>query len=423
MTVLYNHRVIQRKWSRNWEDTLVKTGDSGNGRYCCFNLVPNLSKKEFHVGLFRDYVVSDVWGLYQLLKGREVIYRRAVLEKEGQPVLEDGLAQIGKICVLYHQKQKNGMEEQAERELLHIFSRMIRENLVYKSVTSAGLWLPRISRYAKRLKADLDSLDWPKWDKNRQRDLIDSCLRWEKQEDPQKEGDTIVPAWLNKSWNFLHSPEGVFPADVCAGGEQDAQLLLFCRFFTKCLYDWGEIAFDEPFHRLIHGGSITGKNREDVFPMPDAILRDYGCDAFRIYELFMTPLHRQAVWDDDGLEGVYRFLNRFWNLVNKEKDRLADPGEEQICFRREMAETITGRVEHFQWNTAVSSLMEFTKRMAKLAKTNGLDRDTLENAVILLSPFAPYMAEELWETLGHETSVFLAGLPERLSGKCMYPEK
>ena len=158
---------------------------------------------------------------------------------------------------------------------------------------------------------------------------------------------------------------------------------------------------------------ITGKNgikmsksKGNVIS-PDDLVRDYGCDSLRMYELFVGPPELDAEWDDRGIEGVYRFLSRFWNLVMDNKDKNITASKEMIKARHKMIHMITTRLESFNLNTVISGFMECNNNLITIAKKEGgVDKETLEAAVLLLAPFAPHMGEELWEELGHTDSVF-----------------
>jgi leucyl-tRNA synthetase len=144
---------------------------------------------------------------------------------------------------------------------------------------------------------------------------------------------------------------------------------------------------------------------------PDDLVRDYGCDSLRLYELFVGPPELDSEWDDRGIDGVYRFISRFWNLVLDHKDDNVEATKEMIRIRHNMVYDITTRLENFGLNTVISKFMEYNNTLIDLAKKGGIDKETLETFVILLAPFAPHIAEELYEKLGHDTSVFDAGWP------------
>ena len=245
--------------------------------------------------------------------------------------------------------------------------------------------------------------------------------------DAKRETNTM-PQWAGSSWYFLRyvdshndkelvskeKADKYLPVDMYIGGVEHAVLhLLYSRFYTKFLYDIGAVDFDEPFQKLFNQGMITGKNgikmskSKGNVVSPDDLVRDYGCDSLRMYELFVGPPELDAEWDDRGIDGVYRFITRFWKLVTENKDKDVKPTKEMLKVRHTMVHTITQRLESFSLNTVVSGFMEFNNKMIELAKREGgIDKETLETAVILLAPFTPHLSEELWEQLGHTASVF-----------------
>ena len=243
-----------------------------------------------------------------------------------------------------------------------------------------------------------------------------------------KRETNTMPQWAGSSWYFLRyvdshndkelvskeKADKYLPVDMYIGGVEHAVLhLLYSRFYTKFLYDIGVVDFDEPFHKLFNQGMITGKNgikmsksKGNVIS-PDDLVRDYGCDSLRMYELFVGPPELDAEWDDRGIEGVYRFLSRFWNLAMDNKDKNIKASKEMIKARHKMIHMITTRLEGFSLNTVISGFMECNNNLIAIAKKEGgMDKETLEAAVLLLAPFAPHMGEELWEELGHTDSVF-----------------
>ena len=251
---------------------------------------------------------------------------------------------------------------------------------------------------------------------------------------PAKRETNTMPQWAGSSWYFLRyvdnkndkelvskeKADKYLPVDMYIGGVEHAVLhLLYSRFYTKFLYDIGAIDFDEPFHKLFNQGMITGKNgikmskSKGNVVSPDDLVRDYGCDSLRIYELFVGPPELDAEWDDRGIDGVYRFLNRFWKLVQDSADANVAETKEMVKLRHCLIHDITERLESFSLNTVISKFMEYNNKMIDMAKkTGGIDQETLSTYVILLSPFAPHIAEELWQVLGHDTSVFAAKWPE-----------
>ena len=174
-----------------------------------------------------------------------------------------------------------------------------------------------------------------------------------------------------------------------------------------------------PFKKLFNQGMITGKNgikmskSKGNVVSPDDLVRDYGCDSLRMYELFVGPPELDAEWDDRGIEGVSRFLNRFWNLVQDSKDKEIEPTKEMIRLRHKLVYDIEQRFNQFSLNTVVSGFMEYNNKLIDLAKKEGgLDKETLRTFTILLAPFAPHIGEELWQELGGTDSVFHSQWPE-----------
>ena len=214
--------------------------------------------------------------------------------------------------------------------------------------------------------------------------------------------------------------DAMLPVDMYIGGVEHAVLhLLYARFYHKILCDIGVIDFDEPFHKLFNQGMITGKNgikmskSKGNVVSPDDLVRDYGCDSLRMYELFVGPPELDAEWDDRGIDGVYRFLKKVWNLLQDSKDKEIKATKAMLKERHRLTYDVTTRLESFSLNTVVSSaFMEHTNKLTEIArKEGGVDRETLETLAVLLSPFTPHMAEEMWEELGHTETVFHAGWP------------
>ena len=193
--------------------------------------------------------------------------------------------------------------------------------------------------------------------------------------------------------------------------------LLYSRFYTKFLNDIGALDFDEPFQKLFNQGMITGKNgikmskSKGNVVSPDDLVRDYGCDSLRLYELFVGPPELDSEWDDRGIDGVYRFITRFYHLVMDNKDKNAPETKELVKLRNRMVYDITTRLEGFSLNTVVSGFMEYNNKFMELARNGGVDKETLETFIRLLAPFAPHISEELWQETGHTGSVFHCGWP------------
>ena len=246
----------------------------------------------------------------------------------------------------------------------------------------------------------------------------------------RRETDTM-PQWAGSSWYFLRYPdphndkapfssEAVndwLPVDMYIGGVEHAVLhLLYARFFTKVIHDLGLIDFDEPFQHLFNQGMLTlngakmSKSKGNVVN-PDDIIEKHGVDALRMYELFVGPPEDDAEWNDNGLEGVSRFLGRLYRFFQQHVGRTSATRPELERLRHRFIAQLSERMETFRLNTAVSAFMEYLNALGTAANHGGIDRATLETLAVTLSPFAPHLGEELWSNLGHETSVFAATWP------------
>ena len=254
---------------------------------------------------------------------------------------------------------------------------------------------------------------------------------------PAKRETNTMPQWAGSSWYFLRyvdnkndkelvnreKADKYLPVDMYSGGVEHAVLhLLYSRFYTKFLHDIGVVDFDEPFTKLFNQGMICGRDRETGaatkmskslgnIVSPDDMVRDYGCDALRMYELFIGPPELDSIWDDRGIDGVYRFLTRFYTMVTKNIENPGKETPELIKLRHKMVYDITTRLESFSLNTVVSGFMEYNNKLVDLTKKGGVDTETLKTVVRLIAPFAPHMGEELWQQLGGTDTVFASGWP------------
>ena len=250
---------------------------------------------------------------------------------------------------------------------------------------------------------------------------------------PAKRETNTMPQWAGSSWYFLRYIDNkndkelvskekaskYLPVDMYIGGVEHAVLhLLYSRFYTKFLYDIGVVDFKEPFAKLFNQGMIgkdgakMSKSKGNVVS-PDELVNDYGCDSLRLYELFVGPPELDSEWDDRGIDGVYRFLNRFWKLAMDNKDKGIAPTDETVKLRHRLIKDITTRLEAFSLNTVVSGFMEYNNKMYDIvSKCGGIDKDIIETMTILLAPFVPHAASEIWEQYGHDGSIFDETWPE-----------
>ncbi len=274
----------------------------------------------------------------------------------------------------------------------------------------------------------------------------------------RRETDTIAQ-WLCSCWYFLryvnprmndkafdtNDVNNWLPVDQYIGGIEHAVLhLLYSRFIVKVLHDAGHCSFREPFGALFTQGMICKRSEKDgqLYKMskskgnvvsPDELVQQYGADTLRLYTLFIGPPEKDAEWNDQGIEGAYRFLRRLWRRVYDNRELLlaardipcdlaAMNGEERDLYRKlhETVQRITRDMEGgFHFNSAIAQIMELNNAIDKcgIAADSGeqhkaVYRAAVETTVLLLSPFSPHVAEELWTELGHEPSVLHARWPE-----------
>jgi leucyl-tRNA synthetase len=252
---------------------------------------------------------------------------------------------------------------------------------------------------------------------------------------PGKRETDTMPQWAGSSWYFLryaspHANDSLItdsgkqwlPVDMYVGGIEHAVLhLLYARFFTMFLHDIGVVGFEEPFKRLFNQGMITyvgksgkaekmSKSKGNVVN-PDELVRDFGCDSLRMYELFVGPPELDAEWNDKGIEGVHRFLKRTWHWVTMHNGQwTTTPSREMLAQRHLLLKNVTERLESFRMNTIVSSFMEFINEVTSMREAP--DKETIEAFLVAIAPFAPHFAEELWQRTGHSPSIFLQKWPE-----------
>jgi len=227
--------------------------------------------------------------------------------------------------------------------------------------------------------------------------------------DPKNPGKLIDPA-IEKYWM------GKNGVDLYIGGAEHAVLhLLYARFWHKVLFDIGVVSTPEPFHKLVNQGIILGEDNRKMSKAwgnvvnPDDVIAEYGADALRLFEMFMGPLEQMKPWSTKGVEGVYRFLGRVWRLVMEEDQegqwhfapaKVTDDApstEVQRSVHAAIAK-VTEDIEKLQFNTGISALMILVNDLTKI---EARPRAAIETLLLLLAPFAPHMAEELWKQLGH----------------------
>ncbi len=228
-----------------------------------------------------------------------------------------------------------------------------------------------------------------------------------------------IQAWKPELANYWA------PVDMYVGGDHAVAHLLYVRFWTHVFRDMGLVDFKEPVKKLIYHGYINAedgtkmsKSKGNVIDPLDVIDQGYGADALRTYVLFMGPIELDAAWDSRSIAGVYRFLNRVWTLVQEHREaKDGTAGDERLLqvARNKTVKRVTNDIRRLSFNTAISGMMEYVNELYKL-KAAGVAgnewRASLEALVQMIAPFAPHMAEELWQQLGHDTLIHETMWPE-----------
>ena len=280
---------------------------------------------------------------------------------------------------------------------------------------------------------------------------------------PAKRETNTMPQWAGSSWYFLrycdpHNNEEAWskeadsywmPVDVYVGGVEHAVLhLLYARFWQKVLFDAGLVSCDEPFKKLVNQGMVLAYSYRDdngkyYYPKeverkgnewfvketgvkvntqvekmsksrynvvnPDDVINDFGADSMRLYEMFMGPIEAEKPWADDGINGVNRFIKRFWNLFEMD-GKIQETGSLELTkLMHKTIKGVTDDMEKMLYNTSIAKLMEFINAVYK--STEPVSKADMEKFVLLLAPLAPHVAEELWEKLGHTKTLAYEAWP------------
>ena len=249
-----------------------------------------------------------------------------------------------------------------------------------------------------------------------------------------RETDTM-PQWAGSSWYFLRycdphndkalaSPEALkywTPVDWYNGGMEHTTLhLLYSRFWHKFLYDIGVVPTPEPYAKRTSHGMILGENGEKMSKSrgnvvnPDEIVRDYGADTMRVYEMFIGDFEKAAPWSQSSIKGSKRFLDKVWALSDKLTDGDSYRAELESAFHRTIKK-VTEDIEGLKMNTAIAALMSL---LNDIQGSGSINRAEFKTYLILLNPFAPHMTEELWQQAGFEGMLNEAEWPKYDEAKC-----
>ena len=255
---------------------------------------------------------------------------------------------------------------------------------------------------------------------------------------PAKRETNTMPQWAGSCWYYLrfldprNDKELVnkekekywMPVNLYLGGAEHAVLhLLYARFWHKVLFDLGYVSTREPFVRLYHQGMILGKDSNKMSKSrgnvvnPDEVIARYGADSLRLFEMFLGPLSATKPWSTKGIEGVYRFLNKVWRLIVNENGNISsdikeiEPDEDSERLMHRTIKNVTDDIEDMdmKFNTCVSELMIYVNELAKMEV---IPKPLINILVKLLAPFAPHIAEELWQRLGNKSALAYENWPE-----------
>ena len=247
----------------------------------------------------------------------------------------------------------------------------------------------------------------------------------------------VSDTFLDSSWYYLRYPSTEFddrpfdpartkkwlPVTSYIGGNEHAVLhLLYSRFITMVLHELGHVHFDEPFRKfrahghIVKDGSKMSKTHGNVV-VPDEFIARWGADTFRMYLMFLGPFQEGGDFRDEGISGPRRFLDKVWNLVGEavSEQRSAPLSHAVEIKRHQTVKKVTEGLEELRYNTSIAALMELVNT---LRAENSWNQQLIEELIVMLAPFAPHFAEESWERLGHDGSIFRAAWPswdERLT--------
>lgn len=253
---------------------------------------------------------------------------------------------------------------------------------------------------------------------------------------PAKRETDTMPQWAGSSWYYLryidpHNDKAIadmdemkywLPVDWYNGGMEHTTLhLLYSRFWHKFLYDIGVVPTAEPYAKRTSHGMILGENGEKMSKSrgnvvnPDDIVNEYGADTFRLYEMFMGDFEKAAPWSNSSIKGCSRFLERIWNLQEIMTDEEGYSKEFESKLHK-LIKKVSDDIMNLRFNTAIAAMMTMVNDMyAKGSVTKG----ELTTLVVLVSPFAPHIAEEMWQILGKEGRASLAEWPKYDESKCV----
>ena len=250
---------------------------------------------------------------------------------------------------------------------------------------------------------------------------------------PAKRETNTMPQWAGSCWYYLryidpHNDHNLVdpakekywsPVDFYVGGAEHAtRHLIYARFWHKFLFDIGAVSYDEPFTKLQHVGLIMGEDGRKMSKRwgnvvnPDEVIEKDGADAMRVFEMFMGPFDQACNWNTSGVSGARKFLEK---ILSFSESSTFEPDKKTVSLLHKTIKKVTADIEAFRLNTAVSAMMILANDIAAVRQTSGalpLSRSDMMSFAQILAPFAPHLAEEIWEKLGQKTSIFRSDWPK-----------
>lgn len=423
----YNYRELEQKWHNLGLKTHTNPDETNASPFICMERPMYTFEKGVHVGHLHTLFISDVYVAYHRMKSNEEVVRTfAVAQKDRNNDrnlrLKDELLTYTMFqnCDVLPDLENAGRNDIVETELQRILQLLIDREIL---IRYEGHWILKITESREVLCQGFENLFWPEKCIRLQKDYMQNRLQDITFSDKSEIYDWLKDNWPISACNFngQYHKSGLADVLIC-GTEHAALFLIYTRFLTRILNHYGNVPFEEPFQKLLLPGMVCSYDRNlkktckmgngaTNHILPRNLLLDYGYDALRMFELFMGPADLDIVWDESGIDGAYRYLTRVWNFVITVKDSFINETDDMIMLRNRMIRDVSSRLDSNRFNTAISCLMEYTDKMVKLSKTQGIDKESVKALLVLLSLFAPYLSQELWCDIGENGNVSMQDWP------------
>ena len=431
----YDYKAIEKKWQDIWdaENTFAAKQDFSLPKYYALVEFPYPSGQGLHVGHPRSYTALDIVARKKRLCGYNVLYPMG-WDAFGLPTenyamknhIHPEVVTANNVARFKSQLKSLGLSFDWTREInttdpsyykwtQWIFLQLYKKGLAYKKEMSVN-WCTS----CKVVLANEEVVGG----------VCERCGG------PAKRETDTMPQWAGSSWYFLrymdpHNNDALAsrealeywsPVDWYNGGMEHTTLhLLYSRFWHKFLYDIGVVPTREPYQKRTSHGMILGENGEKMSKSrgnvvnPDDIVRDYGADTMRLYEMFIGDFEKSAPWNTASIKGCRRFLERVWSLADILVDGDGYSAELEGAMHRTIKK-VTEDIEVLKMNTAIAAMMSL---LNEIYDKKSITRGEFKTLLILLNPFAPHITEELWQQCGYEGQLAHAKWPEFDEAKCV----